>query len=795
MQTKSSSLKYKGVIKKLFRDCPKPNGWFGCFFSVDSLLYDIRLMGVTPIYVVEGMALEVVVTKQTSESGTTEYKLEYADILVRNYSEAMAYLNRSLGLPRPLVQKLYQKYKSNVLDEIVKNPSCLISFGMSSDESEAICLMIRDSRVDAELRSMFPGLANSVYARIMRYYEYSHVISRIYDNPYELYVECSIPFAKVDAFAISHGTALTDDNRIHAVLYYEYHEMNKNGNTYLSLSDDIVCGTLITSTMQFINQPTLTVDRVMKCINTSPYFCIFSYGGNYLLYTKKVFDSEDNFVKIMADMLDSDSLLCKIEPNKKKLLALIDAAITEYETIYNVSLDALQKQGVVYALMNRVSIITGGPGSGKTSVVACIVYCWNFLHRNQRSIDSEFVQLTAPTGRAVKRLSEVVSTLKSHIMKKCHCATIDSRICTGIEYVPTLMIVDESSMMSLRHASGIAKFSRKCQLVFVGDANQLGSIDVGCVFADICSLDFIPKTMLTHCYRANSQLIISNANSVLQGLPFKNCRVDGTSFVYYPEIADDMNYVNHLVTLYLDYLQQGIDFHEITVLSPMRRGLVGVSNLNLVLQEKLNPKYEPASGSPQDKQLQDDLKDENWITTRGFEIPNTYCAGFNKTYTRLRIGDKVMQTTNRSDATYKMKSGDGGGDGIFNGDCAIITGFRQKQVTSRRIEQYIMIETDDDRVYEIKNVYFDELTLAYAMTIHKAQGSEWDVVILSVPASVYGMNQSFSFANRNLLFTGLTRAKKSETIIGSLYSIDRCISTLPYKRNSILPNRLTDATI
>lgn len=561
MQTKSSSLKYKGVIKKLFRDCPKPNGWFGCFFSVDSLLYDIRLMGVTPIYVVEGMALEVVVTKQTSESGTTEYKLEYADILVRTYSEAVAYLNRSLGLPRPLVQKLYQKYKSNVLGEIVKNPSCLISFGMSPDESEAICFMIRDSRVDAELRSMFPGLANSVYARIMRHYAYTHVISRIYDNPYELYVECSIPFAKVDAFAISHGTALTDDNRIHAVLYYEYHEMNKNGN------------------------------------------------------------------------------------------------------------------------------------------------------------------------------------------------------------------------------------------IFVGDANQLGSIDVGCVFADICSLDFIPKTMLTHCYRANSQLIISNANSVLQGLPFKNCRVDGTSFVYYPEVVDDMNYVNHLVTLYLDYLQQGIDFHEITVLSPMRRGLVGVSNLNLVLQGKLNPKYEPVSGSPQNKQLQDDLKDENWITTRGFEIPNTYCAGFNKTYTRLRIGDKVMQTTNRSDATYKMKSGDGGGDGIFNGDCAIITGFRQKQVTSRRTEQYIMIETDDDRVYEIKNVYFDELTLAYAMTIHKAQGSEWDVVILSVPASVCGMNQSFSFANRNLLFTGLTRAKKSETIIGSLYSIDRCISTLPYKRNSILPNRLTDATI
>lgn len=328
-------------------------------------------------------------------------------------------------------------------------------------------------------------------------------------------------------------------------------------------------------------------------------------------------------------------------------------------------------------------------------------------------------------------------------------------------------------MVTLSHIKRLFQSCENCQFVFVGDENQLGSIGAGRFFSDICSMSEISKTELSICYRSESQLIIDNANVVLSGEPWKKIHCDGESFMFYPNAKTDDSYLSYLCMVYQGYLQDGVDFNEITILSPVKTGPVGVKNLNLALQNVLNPKKVMTGPNA--------IGDK--ISRRGFEIPNTYYAGYNSTYTRLHVGDKVMQTVNRP-APY-VKDGRLG-DGISNGDCGIIVDYYYGTDNDGKLMPYLQFQTDDGRVYKISEKYFGELELAYAMTIHKAQGCEWNTVVLSMPDTITHYPSDFDFASRNLLFTGLTRAKSSVSVIGSLLAIERCIQTLPHHRNSLL---------
>ena len=764
----------KGRIHKLFRNCPKPNGWFGCFFHDDDL-GDVTVTGITSLKLYEQMCLEII-AHVSNRHGRTEYIVEQMDVQIHCFHDAVLYLsvsaNRESSIPHYTVQALYDLYGNEILDKISADINCMTHIGISYDKATLIQRRILNDRVDMKLRSLFPGLSPHTYDMIVRHYPAGNALTSIYEYPYELYFYCHVPFSKVDSFACSIGFE-SKKERVQGVLVYQFRNLTNNGDVFLNLSDDVMCGKLIRSTIEYLNQP-VSVDYVMGCLNTHPYLIVRHICGTYCLYEKEICQQEcavvDNLLEqwFIPSMFDASAMV----------LYHIDEAISRYEQMYH-ALDSAQKTAVHNAILNPLSVVTGSPGCGKTTVIGCILFTWGFLFTHHLHLRHPKAYCVAPTGRAVKRMDEI---LQEHQIKGVYSMTIDSFIMSPDGKAGAhnaLFIVDESSMVSLFHLSCLMQSCAHCHFVFVGDENQLGCVGTGRVFSDICRLPDIQKTELSICYRMESRCIMDNARLILSGNDWKSVHCDGTSFMFYPNTKTDFSYLEYIGMVYRGYLQKGVDFNEITVLSPVKNGPVGVKNLNLHLQESMNPK----------KSVSAPKNVGESTVQRGFEIPDTYYAGYDGVYTRLRIGDKVMQTVNRN-AGYHKKNVSGStfemGCGISNGDCGLITKYGMASNDDGNPVPYLIFCTDDGREYKIFEKHFGELDLAYATTIHKAQGSELDTVILSMPDTITHYPSDFDFASRNLLFTGLTRAKSSVSVIGSLPAIERCIQTLPHERNSYL---------
>ncbi len=408
----------------------------------------------------------------------------------------------------------------------------------------------------------------------------------------------------------------------------------------------------------------------------------------------------------------------------------IDEEINGVEQRHNISYAELQRQAIFEALNKGLLILTGGPGTGKTTTLNGII---EILRRNGQT-----VLLAAPTGRAAQRMSELTG---------CEAKTLHRllEVQWTTEEIPEfkknehnmlncdVLIVDELSMVdSVLFENVLRALPMGARLILVGDSDQLPSVGAGNVLADLISSGVLPYVKLTEIFRQSQEsLIVTNAHKIVNG-EMPRLDVKDNNFFFLP--CADMTQARELiVSLCKDRLPKSYGYSplsEIQVLSPGRKGILGTGELNTALREALNP--------PSTK------KDE---VTFGF--------------TTYRTGDKVMQVKNNYNISFLKDSGEYG-EGIFNGDIGII---EQIDKISKRMQVRF-----DDRVAVYDSDCVADLELSYACTVHKSQGNEFDAVIMPI------MKNSKYLFYRNLLYTGVTRAKKLLIIVGNKESIEYMVS-------------------
>ena len=563
-------------------------------------------------------------------------------------------------------------------------------------------------------------------------------IEVVKSNPYQLVEDVEgIGFTTADKIAIKLGIDLYGENRIKAGLVYTLKTASeREGHTYLPKS------VLVQSCIEilaFTDAETSLIEKCIEYLQIEGMVKNFNYHGEDICVLTKFYYQEKYIAR----------KLVKLSMNQfDEKFNFIDN-INLYQRIHKIQLNGEQTDAVMASLNQGVSIITGGPGTGKTTIVRCILEMLKQQHKK--------VLLCAPTGRASKRLTETSGMEAKTIHRALEMNPADG---DGIfhrnENNPLeadVVIIDEVSMVDVALLYHLTKALKStARLILVGDKDQLPSVGAGNVLRDLIESRKIYTTQLVNIYRqGNDSLIITNAHLINSG---KMPVIDNTSKDFFYENGNDLvknsETIVDLVTKRLpNYF--GYKPANIQVLAPMKVGACGVENLNMKLQEKLNP------GSRYKTEL---------------EVGET----------TFRLGDKVMQISNNYNMEWQKIDGDfyEEGKGVFNGDIGTI-------VAVDRNAREISVLFEDGRSCTYLSSDLSQLVLSYAITIHKSQGSEFDYVVIPI------LSGSPYILTRNLIYTAVTRAKKMVVLVGEKDNLKKLIrNNYTAKRNSMLKNFILD---
>lgn len=462
-------------------------------------------------------------------------------------------------------------------------------------------------------------------------------------------------------------------------------------------------------------------------------------------------EAEDGIAAWVSDQMAGGTVV-KVKPNQ--VYKLID----EYVDVTGDVIDDTQRLAVMSAIRSPLSIISGGPGRGKTRVAACVAWVFDKL-----SASDSTVVLTSFTGKATRRLTDSVqdtfdgdidmSTMlrfvyreKQRKYQEKHHGKKQRDMFKG-----NLVIIDEASMIDIDVMWRFLSIVHGAQVLIMGDVNQLPSIGAGQTLRDLIDSDVVPVTTLVTCYRASSGVLVSNADAILDNR-LSDVVYDDKKFAWVAEGGHEL--VDAMANEYLDLLAQGFDASDVTMLSGFSslRDPLSVYDLNVAVQSKRNDL------GPVVKRLEYGTKDR---------------------HVSIRIGDRCIMTRNAPGLTYEDLLGKTtNGKGLYNGDMGFICDADKYDVT---------FETDDGRVFTLDYGMAQDLDLAYAMTIHKAQGSEYSVVLLAVSARfAEEWATKSAFGSKNLLYTALTRAKSEVHLYGSKRGWNACLSTMLPARNTHL---------
>lgn len=403
--------------------------------------------------------------------------------------------------------------------------------------------------------------------------------------------------------------------------------------------------------------------------------------------------------------------------------------IKGFEKENNIKLANSQKEAVIGAFKHGIEVITGGPGTGKTTIINCIVDIFENAGMS--------VFMAAPTGRAAKRMSEATGREAKTIHRLLELGAGEEDLQMGKgEESPLecdVLILDEASMIDINLMNNLLKaVTLGTRLIIVGDVDQLPSVGPGNVLRDIIESEAVKVVRLNEIFRQGKEsMIVVNAHLINEGkMPIINKKNSDFYFLEALEGENILELIISLINTRLPKFNKAWDnIKHIQILSPMKKGLVGVDNLNKELQQILNPK----DRKKQEKEYRDMV---------------------------FRVGDKVMQTKNNYSINW-IRNCEGEkeeGIGVFNGDVGYIIHIDEDNDT-------VIVNFEDDKIVEYEDLYLDELSLAYAITIHKSQGSEFPVVIMPM-----FMGPPL-LMNRNLLYTGITRAKQMVVLVGSAKAV------------------------
>lgn len=669
----------------------------------------------------------------------------YESIAPKTRNGIIRYLSSGLikGVGPVTAEAIVKKFKENTLEIIEFNPEKLVEVrGISQKKAKLISESLVEVRDMQNAMVFLQGynISTTIALKIYEIYKNS-TIEVVKTNPYRLVEEVNgIGFAKADKIAQSMGIAVDSPFRIRAgVLHILNEASDKNGHTYM-LKPQLVEGVNKLLALENIDVSKIFED-IFDVLQKENLVKVFWEDKHEIIMLTKMYNAEKYVASKLAILNNSN-----IETDLN-----LDDEITFFENQKHLKLHQDQKNAIKMAINSGVSVITGGPGTGKTTIVSCALEIFKMLNKN--------ILLLAPTGRAAKRLSESTGEEAKTIHRALE---IDFRSKLGLfvynEKNPLpydVIIVDEVSMVDVVLMNSLLKaISKGSKLILVGDKDQLPSVGAGNVLADILSSQTINVTQLTQIYRQeNDSLIISNAHMINEGvMPVLDNKSSDFFFDCKEERADIFSSIVSLVTQRIPSFFK-IEKSKIQVLAPLKAGECGIENINVSLQEKINPP----------------LPTKNEIKVG---------------QTIFREGDKIMQTANNYNLEWKKRYERENyfedGAGVFNGDIGYI-----HKIIPQTYEMIVWFEDGREVVYPRSEL--SQLSLAYAITIHKSQGSEFDAVVIPVTS---GPSLIFT---RNLIYTAVTRAKKLVVLVGSKSALKRMISnTYMAKRFTLLEKFLIE---
>lgn len=616
------------------------------------------------------------------------------------------------GVGEATSRHIVDMFKGKTLDIIDKEPLKLAMVkGISKRKALEIGNAYKDIKKMQDAVIFLQNYDVSIGLSVKIYEQYKHkTIEILQNNPYKLIEDIDgIGFKTADKIASKLGISPNSEFRIRAGILYILTELAENQGSTVVVLQDLINGTC--GVLGFGEDMASEIESHITNLIIEGSIKKVDYNGEEAVCTARNYTMEKSVARKLKLLIES-------APQDNYNL---DTLLSTYQNANNIHLHSLQQKAIECAVNSGVSVITGGPGTGKTTIIKGLLYVFDSL--NKKTL------LMAPTGRASKRLEEQTGQSASTIHRALEMGYSKGKLAFNKNernpFDADVIIIDEVSMLDTFITYSLLKaICAGTKIIFVGDKDQLPSVGAGNVLSDILQSDVVPFVMLNQIFRQgeNSQIIV-NAHKINNGeMPDLSQKSEDFFYSSKFEPAVVIEEIVDMVSIRIPNYKN-ISWKDVQVIAPMKSGLAGVDNINIRLQERINPN----NNKPQ------------------LEIGKKI----------FRLGDKVMQTANNYELEWVKTDGDlvTYGQGVFNGDIGYID-----EVNTVSSTMYVMF--DDGRRAGYSLVELEDLSLAYAITIHKSQGSEFPVVIIPILAG------NPKLYNKNLLYTAVTRAKSMVVLIG-----------------------------
>ena len=639
-----------------------------------------------------------------------QFKIEQSNRLLPTSADGIyEYLAGSTvkGIGPATAALIVDRFKEKSLDILEMHPEKLAEIkGISLTKAKDLSASFKKQAGVRRLTEFLCayGIKPLVALKLYRAYG-SAALETVHENPYIISAShIGASFAEADNLALELGIEGDSINRISAAVLFELQHNSGNGHCFIPRDK------LIAATSQLISVPADLVSDAIDSLSENGGLVCDKVANLNVCYLTELYEAETYTAERLKSMVGL----------KTKSSANIERLITKLESLYDISYAPLQKQSIELALNNRILVITGGPGTGKTTILKGILSLYDELELE--------TLLAAPTGRAAKRMSELTGREASTIHRLLGAKMAEDGetvVFSKHEGDPLncdALVLDECSMVDITLMSSLLKALKSgCRLVLVGDADQLPSVGPGNVFSDIIRSQTVPTVRLTEIFRQKGDSrIVRNAHMINRG-EHPDFEANTGDFFRLRRLNGGTA-VETIVELCARRLPENmkIPSASIQVLSPTRKGETGTVNLNKRLQAALNPPSES--------------KKEKLFGEAVF-----------------RVGDRVIQTKNNYDTIWKTKGGVSGA-GVYNGDIGTIA-----QIDP--ITETLTVDFED-KLATYSFEMLNELEHAWALTVHKSQGSEYRAVVLALSGDVQML------LTRGVLYTAVTRAKELLIMVG-----------------------------
>ena len=696
-------------------------------------------------YIGEGELLEV--TGEYVTHGTYGVQLQVASYEVQEPEDLISierYLGSGAikGLGATLAGRIVRRFKGDTFRIIEEEPERLAEVkGISERMAREIAVQVEEKKDmrKAMIYLQKYGITLALSAKIYEHYG-QNVYSVMEENPYQIADHVpGVGFKTADEIARRIGIHTDSDYRIRSGIFYVLLQAINDGHIYLPEQE------VLYRTRVLLELDMEDISKYLMDLAIEKKIVVRDEGEEKHIYPSQYYYMELNTAKMLHD------LDVKYDVAEVALLHRLH----QIEENADLQLDDMQRQAVITAARNGLMVLTGGPGTGKTTTINAMIHFFE-----SEGMD---IYLAAPTGRAAKRMTEATGYEAKTIHRMLELAYIPDSDENRMNYgrneenplEADVIIIDEMSMVDLPLMHVLLKaIMVGTRVILVGDKDQLPSVGAGSVLKDLIESECFPVITLTKIFRQAEQSdIVVNAHKINRG---EEVVLDNKSRDFFFLKRQD---ANTIISVVLTLIQKKLpkyvdaDMLDIQVLTPMRKGLLGVERLNTILQHYLNP----ADAKKEEKEYGDKL---------------------------FRVGDKVMQIKNNYQLEWEIATKYGlvvdKGIGVFNGDIGRITEINHYTET-------IEVEYEEKKKVKYPFQMLEELELAYAVTVHKSQGSEYPAVIiplLSGPRQLY---------HRNLIYTAVTRAKKCVTLVGSDITFQEMIKNVhEQNRYTSLAERLRE---